>query len=445
VLSKNVASGAFHNAAERYDAPKCHESTRVAILQEIMRWVKDLDTKEFFRWLYGPAGAGKSAIAQSIAELCHEAGLIAASFFFCRTAADRNNTSRLISTIAYQLTITIPEIRQHVSSAIERDPLVFTRSLNAQLEALILRPLSSFMRSDASRGKLHPRLIVIDGLDECGDGKTQHYFLTTLSSFLQRYPAVSLIFLIASRPEQAIRNAFNQNPLSSLTGRIVLDDKHQPDADIRRFLTSQFEEIKKSHPSALYIPSSWPLTSQIEELVNRSSGQFIYASTVIKFVQSSRHLPKKRLDIILGLIGPGNETPFATLDTLYTLIFETVAAEDLEAVLDIFSFLLLFSSTSADKAKPDMVSEFWCFESGEVQTILVDLHSVIYVPTPYSSEQPHLRILHASLQDFLLDRSRSGKFFIDAPKVHARMAQYCIKHTSLALDYIRSGHVDSTS
>lgn len=408
-----------------------------------MLWIKDLDTNEFFRWLYGPAGAGKSAIAQAIAELCHEADLIAASFFFSRVVADRNNTSRLIPTIAYQLTTTIPEILGYVSSAIERDPLVFTRSLKAQLEVLILQPLRSFMRSGASRGKLRPRLIIIDGLDECGDGETQYYFLTTLSSSLQRYP-VPLIFLIASRPEQAIRNAFNQHPLSSLTGRIVLDDKYEPDTDIKLFLTSQFEEIKKSHPSGPHISSSWPSTSQIEELVNRSSGQFIYASTVIKFVQSSRHLPKKRLDIVLGLIAPGKETPFTELDTLYILIFETVIEENIEAVLDIFSFILLFSGTSTDKANPDIVSSFWCYESGELQMILADLHSVIYVPTPYSSEQPRLRILHASLQDFLLDRSRSRRFFIDAPKAHARMAQYCIKHTSMALDYIQSGHAEST-
>ena len=34
-----------------------------------------------FLWLYGPAGAGKSAIAQTIAELLEEAGLLAGAFF----------------------------------------------------------------------------------------------------------------------------------------------------------------------------------------------------------------------------------------------------------------------------------------------------------------------------------------------------------------------------
>jgi len=44
-----------------------HPSTRVAVLEHIMSWILDLQKIRFFMWLYGPAGAGKSAIAQSIA------------------------------------------------------------------------------------------------------------------------------------------------------------------------------------------------------------------------------------------------------------------------------------------------------------------------------------------------------------------------------------------
>lgn len=59
-------------------------------------------------WMYGPAGAGKSAIAQSIAELCE--ALLAASFFFSRTAAGRSDSSRLVATIVWQLILSVPEI-----------------------------------------------------------------------------------------------------------------------------------------------------------------------------------------------------------------------------------------------------------------------------------------------------------------------------------------------
>ena len=81
LLQRHIAPGAFHNSDERYDPPKCHPRTRRAVLEKIMGWVKDPNKVALILWLYGPAGAGKSAIAQTIAELLEEAGLLAAAFF----------------------------------------------------------------------------------------------------------------------------------------------------------------------------------------------------------------------------------------------------------------------------------------------------------------------------------------------------------------------------
>ena len=79
----------------------------------------DLQKLCFFMWLYGPAGAGKSAIAQSIAELCHDANILAASFFFSRTAVGRNNDSCPIPTLVYQLCPSMPPIRKYVEDTID--------------------------------------------------------------------------------------------------------------------------------------------------------------------------------------------------------------------------------------------------------------------------------------------------------------------------------------
>jgi len=62
LLQRKIAPGAFRDSAERYGPPKCHEHTRVAISQEIMDWIRNVNRQTGFSWLYGPAGAGKSAI-----------------------------------------------------------------------------------------------------------------------------------------------------------------------------------------------------------------------------------------------------------------------------------------------------------------------------------------------------------------------------------------------
>src|SRR6188768_2201505 len=92
-LEAATAPGAFHNSRERFDPPKCHPRTREGILEKIKDWVtKKIDSNAFVMWLYGTAGAGKSAIAQSIAELCHEMDLLLASFFFSSRSPHRSTS-----------------------------------------------------------------------------------------------------------------------------------------------------------------------------------------------------------------------------------------------------------------------------------------------------------------------------------------------------------------
>jgi len=217
LLQQHIAPGAFHNSDERYDPPKCHPRTRRAVLKKIMDWVKVANKVALFLWLYGPAGAGKSAIAQTIAELLEKAGLLAAAFFFSRNAAGRSTKAPLVATLAYQLIISIPEIRAHVLEVVKEDSALFSRSIEAQVHALIIRPLNAVANDETPAPILLscPRLIILDGLDECHTTSAQTHILNALSTTVKHFH-IPLCFLIASRPEQDIRQAFNdQNGLGS--------------------------------------------------------------------------------------------------------------------------------------------------------------------------------------------------------------------------------------
>ncbi|KAF8896740.1 hypothetical protein CPB84DRAFT_1781728 [Gymnopilus junonius] len=416
LLKSNIAAGALHDSAERYDPPKCHPQTRES-------WVQQDSAVHPFLWLYGPAGSGKSSIAQSIAEILYGTEELAATFFFSGTAAGRNDDRHLIPTIAYQLTTFISQTTDYIVDAIDQDSLIFTKSLKSQVDALIKKPLSelAFTMSDenAMTGR-SPMLVIIDGLDECSEG--QRRILDALLAAVQD-SSVPLCFFIASRPEHDIRKFFNQENVESLSRRLVLDDKYQPNKDIDIFLRSRFDRIKQEHPSGPHLPSSWPSDSDIQLLVQKASGQFIYASTVMKFVESPRHWPTDRLDIILGLASPGITTPFADLDTLYYHVFSSV--EDIERVMDTFIVLLFMDSKLSSGMSA--IEAFLCFRRGELQIILNDLHSIISVPMLNSdAEEP--RLFHASVGDFLLDKSRSKKFFIDPSQAEERLTRHFIKH-----------------
>jgi hypothetical protein len=429
LLQLHIAPGAFHNSDERYDPPKCHPHTRRAVLKKITDWVKDANKVALFLWLYGPAGAGKSAIAQTIAELLEKAGLLAAAFFFSRNAARRNEKTPLVATLVYQLVTSIPEIRVHVLEALEENPALFSRSIEAQVHELIVKPLNAVANDETLSPILlsRPRLIILDGLDECRTTSAQTQILNALSTAVKNLH-IPLCFLIASRPEQDIRQAFNdQNGLGLLSFSVALDDTYEPDDDIRVFLQSTFDEIKRQHPSRAYFPASWPSLEDIQWLVQKSSGQFIFASTVAKYVNSNRHWPPDRLKIIFGQSSSGPETPFAELDGLYHLILSSVA--DIEKVMDVLAFFILrpFHGTSLRSNTITMCERFLFYRPGEIHMILSDIHSIIFVPAPEFSFKK-LEFFHASLFDFLLDRSRSMDLFLDQGVAYAKFTSLAIKH-----------------
>jgi len=375
--------------------------------------------------MYGPAGAGKSAIAHTIAEMCSKTGTLAASFFCAHSISGRNEKTFVITTIVSQLIVAIPEMREHVGNALHEDQSLLSRSLEAQLEALIVKPLE-VARSQADAREIdflqsRPKLIILDGLDECGDHRS---VLQVILAAVNRHN-LPFSFLIASRPEQKIREAFDEFTVVLITMRLVLDNKYLPDEDIRTFLMSRFRDIKQRHPSHTTLPP-WPSKLDIERLVQKSSGQFIYASTVIKFIDSHCHWPPDRLNIIFGILPRGKTTPFAEMDALYSLILtQTAASDSVEKILDIFTVLLFLRTSHTDwKRTVPFLESFLSYRTGEVFTILSDLHSIISIPAQDQQDMA-LEFFHASLGDFLTDRSRCGDtFFLDPGISHRKIATW---------------------
>jgi hypothetical protein len=192
--------------------------------------------------------------------------------------------------------------------------------------------------------------------------------------------------------------------LASLWMPISLDD-------ITRFLLDKFEEIRLTHPIRSDLPSSWLSNQDIKTLVNRSSGQFIYASTVVKFVSSRRHRPDHRLEIILDLRPKGKDLPFLELDALYRYVLSS--AEETTTTVHIIATAL----TLTYPARIPVLTEILDLSPGDIKLHLIDLGSLV------EYEGDSLNVLHASLGDFLFDESRSQELYIDHRSIHAKIAE----------------------
>ncbi|KAF9058661.1 hypothetical protein BDP27DRAFT_1188773, partial [Rhodocollybia butyracea] len=154
MLYDHTSTSARYNAEAHFPPPLCHLGTQEAVLKALKHWAKqDMlvagsegdDTfrtnrpHEQIHWLYGPAGAGKSAIAQTFAEACAKDGTLAGAFFFWRADPSRNNPRQLFTTLALQLATTLPELRSIMNSVIVNNLAVLT-SIEIQFEQLILWP-----------------------------------------------------------------------------------------------------------------------------------------------------------------------------------------------------------------------------------------------------------------------------------------------------------------
>jgi hypothetical protein len=434
-----VAANALHNSGEVSDQPKCHPGTRVAILDHLIAWTAALAYTSPIIWLHGPAGSGKSAIQRTIAQLLHERGLLLASFFFFRTAAGRNNANKFIATIAYQVALVIPATRPRIEQAIVRNPLIFSLSLWDQAQALILSPILAIYNEPSFNTSRRPRIFIIDGLDECADPDKQCGILDVLRRVLQSLP-VPFALIIASRPEHHIRGAFDLGNLNRCSSRLLLDDSYNPDSDIMKFLVDKFSDIRKLHQFRSYVPETWPTQEVIDKLVAKASGQFIYASTVDRFICSIRHNPAERLDVLLGNLDAGRSKPFEQLDSLYSVIFHAIDQANLAGTLRVLGIIMVLSlhdrapfippldddddppPNGSSPYSPQFLERLLGLRTGSVRNLLFDLESLLTI----EDDDKNIRFFHASLSDYLFDKSRSGQFWIDTEMIYADVAQQCL-------------------
>ncbi|KAF8991137.1 hypothetical protein BDQ17DRAFT_1224410, partial [Cyathus striatus] len=81
---------------------------------------------------------------------------------------------------------------------------------------------------------------------------------------------------------------------------IGLVHDEESDDDIRLYLTDKFAHIHSKHIHDYRERlEDWPPKSDIDWLVDRSSGHFIYASTVVKFIDNDMENPVSQLEYIL--------------------------------------------------------------------------------------------------------------------------------------------------
>ncbi|KAF5315287.1 hypothetical protein D9619_007384 [Psilocybe cf. subviscida] len=409
-LSAAAAHSALHNAPARTDESRCYQNTRENVLDHLERWAQGIcDERASIFWLHGGAGAGKSAIMQTLAERYVAQGLALGSFFFSRSDTTRNTAEPLIPTLVYQLVQLCPQALQVLDSIIDHDPLIFKKSLRAQVLDLLVLPLQHLVQLGiVSEAPQSPRVFLIDGLDECSDPAQQQVIIKAVTAVCHKH-RIPIKFLIASRPEQAISTSFEWHKQENcVLGAISLSEDADAEADIHRFIEAQFWKIRLQHPFKKMIPSEWPDAVDIYNLVSKSSSHFIYASTAMKYIWLAKDNPVRSLQVVLGLKVSRTISPFSELDALYHHILGSAAHRD--KVLQILAHRVYTHLPSFASVVCIMLN----FSKDDLLIYLADMTPLVGLPqSALLLHEQEVKRLHASLGDFLYDQSRSGLLYVN--------------------------------
>jgi hypothetical protein len=413
----------------------CTPETRVDLLEEIMSWVGDPAGSCVF-WLNGLAGTGKSTIARTLCQRLSERALLGANFFVSRQHQDRRDASNIVRTLAHQLALQKRAVADAMCSILREKPMSASRSLETQIADFIGTPAGAL-------GESSPLVIVLDALDEClTEASLARPGGDLLLLLVRQLMGLSgrLKLFITSRAETSMQQMFDD--LTTHSQHIVVKlhdlDKTVVEQDLRTYLFSAFSQIRGSRPSLDLC--DWPLTEDMERVVQASGLLFVYASTVIRFVGHRQYSPRERLEQVLGRQQSGGITqPYRALDRLYTQIL-------IDAVMD--------SDEDADQVdQADETNDDLCRRLQALLAVVVLIQTplridALAVLSGLSRDNTHIavgsvtalllvdpaepaepvRIFHPSFPEFLTDPARcdDSRLCVQPAEQHAKLALRCL-------------------
>jgi hypothetical protein len=435
VLLKELApvEDAAHYAAKLKIA-RCLEETRVALLTDLDSWLIESDGPQFF-WLNGLAGTGKSTVARSFCERTAKLEKVyLASFFISRlAAADRRDAISIFHTLVYQFAVGNAAMRRTVCDALRADPSILKKGLGLQISKLF-SPLLLLIPSSTRV------VIVIDALDECDkddDGREAGELIPLLMSCLRS--ASQHRFLITSRDEVSIRKMFKEVTGGASEQRALRlhdIDKSVVESDIRLYFRHHLRRIASRDMDL--DADEWPGVSAFTELLARTGVLFVYAATVVRFLDEPKVDPRIRLQRVLDGDRDSAAKTYRMLDFLYTNVLNTAASstdhignlED-DLVQQVRSLVGTIVCLQQTLPSNDIVA-LMGLNKYDTRQSLAQLSAVLTC----EDDEP-VRIFHPSFPDFLVDSSRclDGRFRLIPAERHSEIAFRCLVLMNMRLRY----------
>ncbi|KDQ59613.1 hypothetical protein JAAARDRAFT_205638 [Jaapia argillacea MUCL 33604] len=406
-LGPHVVPNVAHDEQERR---KCQEGSRDEVIQIIMDWATAEDVPPIL-WVHGPAGSGKSTIALTVCSRLASEGhaqaphqQLAASWFFSRDA-NRTTTLRFFTTVAYQLALSQPFLRDDITTTLVNNPKLFDKTHEIQLTKLILDQIRPFAESLQC-----PIIVVVDALDECKEDDAQN-LVQVLVDALQGDRHLPIRFILTSRNDYAPIEG--QYRLNSEMIRMVDLWEYDAHAPIRRFFEVELEKVERRRRHLIGAVRPWPSQPQLDTLTEKAGGLFIYASTLVAFVGDNQGRPDEKLEEAV-------KPEYDGLDALYQQVLDNAPQSCTTRFRNIVGIILYLPNQFNIVDLAHLIG----VKGVDIRAALEGCGSIFMIP-----EDDHgvIRVLHASLSDFLTAGERSKIHFIGYQEHRLLLLGDCIR------------------
>ena len=416
--------------------PPCDEDTRVDILVDITTWVNDVSphSQNFF-WLTGDPGCGKSAITASLARYCKGAGIPWAQFFINRNNESTTNPRVYFPSIAHQFAEHSPtkNVEKAIYDILKANPCLLDGMTLDQARILFVQVVQ--VACDLDRGK--PVVVVIDGLDETSR-KGLKDTATILSKLFKEVKRPNAKIFISSRTDDEITKPFYRS-LQSNKDHVVHLHLNTSDPscmeDVSRYLSRNLQRLVEEWDLNWEV---WPGRERFDKLCQRAAGLFIWAVTVVRFLEEQLRLY-------------GDECLDGRLDAM--------SAEGMSDVNKLYQTILAITYTP----NPTFFEDAWAHETfrwvvgfiiglkeplpiGDVGTLLdlrrtstsksinilhftSNLRTVLVAGTGEITNDT-IPSLHKSFVEFITSKKADEQFRIDLGAVNVEIALKCLRLVS---------------
>ena len=328
------------------------------------------------------------------------------NFFCSRQIKETRSATCIVRTIVYHLALKSKAFADALRASGNFDTI--HHGVRFQLESLLIKPWKQAQSADPSKS-LH-FLVVIDALDEI-DGRDGSGFLRDLLDSINKHHLQGLKFFATSRPDPdliAHLESFEDKQFYRL-GQVPIEEAQ---ADITTYLNANLGySIGRL---------------EMEKIATQAAGLFIYAATVVKYVEGYASVEHE--ERLSTLFLSDLENPEETLlDGLYhQVLLDAQRRFKSRHYLDILhTFLCIAERTStsvvAELLLPPNKTNPTLSHTEIADGVLKSLHAVLY------TENDKVFSYHKSFTDFMFDQNRAKKFWCDQAKHHRLLTDSCFR------------------